>query len=92
MSKNKKSGAKAGKRGDDYTAELIKRMDQCPDAESLNDNILVPFANVLEDVCQARGYLMNIYGDRSNIVFTNEEDAEVIYQMVEAYLDGKDED
>ena len=88
MSKNKKKSSSA----DQFTADLITRMDSCPDAESMNNNILIPFAKALEDVCQARGYIMNIYGDKSNIVFTNEEDAEVIYQMVEAYLDNKDTD
>ena len=92
MSKNKNAGRKSGSNADIFTAELVKRMDKCPDVEALNNSILIPFAQALEEVCQARGYLLNIYGERSNIAFTNEEDADIIYQMIEAYLDGKEDD
>lgn len=71
-------------------AELIRRMDACPDAESLNDNIIMPFALALEKVALARGYTMNIYGEASNIAVTSDEDAETIYHLIEEYLDARD--
>ena len=53
----------------------------------------VPFALALEKVCGARGYVMNIYGETSNIVFSgNAEDTEAIYQIVEAYMDDQADD
>ncbi|MBO6519697.1 MAG: hypothetical protein JJ900_02300 [Rhodospirillales bacterium] len=74
--------------------ELIERMDACDTAERLNDEVMMPFALALEKVCGARGYVMNIYGETSNIVFTGStDDAEAIYQIVEAYMDDQaDED
>ena len=83
-----------GKRDpDQFMADLIARMDACPTAESLNDQVLMPFVLALEKVCGARGYAMNIYGDNANLVFSgNSEDTEAIYQIVEAYLDDQAED
>jgi len=47
----------------------------------------------LETVCGARGYLLNIYGDTSNLVFTGDEaDAETIYALVENYLDDSSDE
>lgn len=85
----------APKRGnaDALLADLIRRMEACPNAESLNDEVLMPFVLALEKVCGARGYVMNIYGETANLVFTNDpEDAEAIYQIVEAYLEDQAED
>ena len=60
-------------------------------AEGLNDNVIIPFALALEEVCAARGYLLNIFGEKSNFVFTNnEKDAEEIYKLIEKYLAAKD--
>lgn len=78
--------------GDQFTRELIERMEQCPNAESLNRNVLMPFVSALEAVCEARGYMLNIYGEKSNIVFTNDDYAPVIYDMVEAFLDAQEEE
>jgi len=72
---------------DDVMAELIARMDKCPNAEALNDDIIMPFILALENVCEARGYLMNIYGESSNIAVTTPDDAETIYHLIEGYLD-----
>ncbi len=85
---------KAGNDPDAFMRELIARMDGCDTAERLNDEVLMPFALALEKVCGARGYVMNIYGETSNIVFSgNSDDAEAIYQIVEAYMDDQaDED
>jgi len=70
--------------------DLAKRMEACPDAETLNDQVILPFVAALESVCGARGYLLNIYGEASNIVFTGDEaQAEEIYALVENYLDSE---
>ena len=70
---------------DAFMRELIQRMDACDTAEKLNNEVLMPFVLALEKVCGARGYVMNIYGETANIVFSgNAEDAEAIYQIVEA--------
>ena len=75
---------------DALLAELIRRMDACPDAEILNDQMIMPFVLALEKVALARGYTMNIFGEASNIVVTTEEDAETIYHLIEEYLDARD--
>ena len=72
---------------DTFMADMITRMEDCPNAESLNDEVILPFALALEKVCSARGYLMNIYGEKSNVVISTEEDAETIYHLVEKHLD-----
>lgn len=76
-----------------FMADLITRMDACPTAEALNDQVLMPFVLALEKVCGARGYALNIYGETANLVFSGDpEDTEAIYQIVEAYLDDQDDD
>ncbi len=76
--------------GDDIVVQLIALMDACPTAESLNDRVITPFSVALEKVCLARGYLMNIYGDGSNIVISNPEDSETIYHLIDEYLDRQE--
>ena len=71
---------------------MIARMEDCPTAETLNENVIMPFALALEKVCAARGYLMNIYGESSNIVAIFLEDAETIYHLSEEYLDNRQND
>jgi len=89
MAKRKARGKRdAAKFGD----ELIERMARCPDAESLNEAVIGPFVAALEVVCAERGYMLNIYGERSNLVFSTEEDAEAIYQIVEDYFATEEED
>lgn len=69
------------------TKEMLARMEACQTAEALNDQVIVPFMAALEDVCRARGYVLNIYGEAGNLIFTGSEDAaEEIYAMVEEYL------
>jgi len=70
---------------------LADEMERQKDAQSLNDNVIVPFIGALEGVCEARGYLLNIYGEKSNLAFTDESDAEQIYRLIEAYLDERGE-
>ena len=69
--------------------DIIARMDSCPDAEKLNDQIISPFMTALESVCRARGYVLNIYGARGNLVISTEEDVEAIYHLIEDYLDSE---
>ncbi len=69
---------------------FLAQMAQHETAEALNDNVISPFIGALETVCAERGYLLNIYGESSNLVFSNEEDAEAIYALVEQYLDDRE--
>ena len=70
-------------------ADFLEMMERNDTAETLNDNVIIPFVSALESVCSARGYSLNIYGECSNLVITTEEDAEAIYAIVETYLDEK---
>ena len=91
MPKSNKS--KGGSEPDAFMSDLIQRMDKCDTAEKLNDDVLMPFVVALEKVCGARGYVMNIYGETANMVFSgNPQDAETIYQIVEAYLDDQQDE
>ena len=70
---------------------LFDRMQNENNAEALNANVITPFAAALEKICQARGYHLNIHGEKSNIVFSGAEaDAEATYRLVEDYLAAKD--
>ncbi len=70
---------------------LFKKMEAEKTADGLNDNVIIPFAAALENVCGARGYVLNIFGEKSNIVFTcNEADAKAIYKLIEDYLAAKE--
>lgn len=72
---------------------LHERMENEDSAEKLNENVIVPFAAALEEICAARGYVLNIYGDKSNIVFSGDEtDTEAIYRLVEDYLSAREGD
>ena len=71
--------------------DLFARMEAAPDAQSLNDDVIIPFAAALEEVCEARGYILNIFGEKSNIVFSGDDaDANAIYGLVEEYLAAKE--
>lgn len=75
--------------------ELLARMAQYSDAETLNDNVITPFVSALEAVCSDRGYVLNIYGEGSNLVISTPDDASVIFQLVEDYFaaqDGEDDE
>ncbi|MBM09725.1 MAG: hypothetical protein CMF69_09150 [Magnetovibrio sp.] len=70
---------------------LSQQMEACPDAGSLNDHAIIPFVAALEKVCGARGYVLNIFGETSNLIFTgNESYSREIYNLVEKYLDEID--
>jgi len=71
--------------------DLFQRMEATKDAQSLNDDVIIPFAAALEEVCEARGYVLNIFGEKSNIVFSGDDaNAKAIYKMVEEYLADKE--
>tara|TARA_B100000427_G_scaffold157229_1_gene130541 strand:- start:102 stop:383 length:282 start_codon:yes stop_codon:yes gene_type:complete len=89
VGRNKKSGPWAGNKLENMLSES---MGACPDAESLNNEVLIPFATALERICGKRGYVLNIYGETSNIIFTGDpDDSEEIYMMIENYLASRDE-
>ena len=66
---------------------LVREMEKCNDVSALNENVIIPFISALEKTADARSYVLNIYGRKSNLVFTSEEDSEAIYNIVEEYLD-----
>ena len=87
--RNKKSQPGAGNK---LASVLSESMGACPDAESLNKKVLIPFATALEGICGKRGYVLNIYGETSNIIFTGDpDDSEEIYMMIENYFASRDE-
>ena len=94
MAKNKKTSGSTSKNvsPDELMVAIIARMESCSTAEALNDDVIMPFILALEKVCESRGYLMNIYGEQSNIAITNPDDAETIYHLIEEYLDAVAQD
>tara|TARA_R110001606_G_scaffold251461_1_gene399453 strand:- start:92 stop:406 length:315 start_codon:yes stop_codon:yes gene_type:complete len=84
----RRRGGKADARN--FGDEMLERMAQYDNAESLNDNIITPFAAALEKVCSDRGYVLNVYGESSNLVVSNDEDAEAIFQLVEEYFEARE--
>jgi hypothetical protein len=90
MAKKKSSKTGAKPDAEALMQTLFRKMEAEKAAEGLNDNVIIPFAAALEEVCEARGYVLNIFGDKSNIVFTgNQADAQAIYEMIEEYLAAK---
>ncbi|MBT3307450.1 MAG: hypothetical protein HN377_13345, partial [Alphaproteobacteria bacterium] len=84
MAKKKSSSKGATSNADALMRSLFKKMEAEKSAEGLNDNVIIPFCAALEEVCEARGYVLNIFGDKSNLVFTGDEkDAAAIYTMIE---------
>ena len=88
--KKRQKGAEGRGNADIFMRQLAERMEACPDAESLNDQVLIPFAVALENVCGARGYVLNIYGETLNIVFSGDPDyAETLYRLIDDYLESR---
>ena len=81
---------KPKKAQDTFREEMLSRMAHYGTVEDLNDAVIAPFVAALETVGGERGYMLNIYGERSNLVFSTEEDAEAIYNLIEHYLDNRD--
>ncbi len=69
------------------TGELFSVMESCKDAESLNERVITPFVQTLVQICDARGYVFNIYGEHCNLAITPENHAEQLYDLINAYLD-----
>lgn len=67
--------------------QLQKLMASCENGELLNSEIITPFMTALVDICNARGYVFNIYGDHCNLIVTPGDHAEPIFNLLEAYLD-----
>ena len=87
----KKTPNKENAAAEELMRMLFDRMQSEDTAEALNANVIIPFAAALEEICQARGYRLNIHGENSNIVFSGDEaDAEAIYKIIEAYLAERD--
>ena len=87
-SRRKPKGGTGKRTADELMRYLAGEMERHDTAEALNDNVLIPFMAALEKIAEARGYVLNIYGEQSNLMFTSEEHAEQIYHLVENYLDG----
>ncbi len=75
------------KRKENNDQNFIALMEKCPDAETLNAKVVTPFVQALVTVCNARGYVFNIYGDHCNIVVTPENHAESLYHLINTYMD-----
>ena len=85
-----KSPKKKDNGPEDLMRSLFERMEATEDVRSLNDSVIIPFAAALEEICAARGYVLNIHGEKSNIIFTgNDTDARAIYKLIEDYLAAK---
>ena len=85
---SKKDSHKSSSSPDALMRLLAERMESCSDVESLNDHVITPFIEALEVVCKARGYVLNIFGETSNLIFTGDDvDSRAIYTLVEDYLD-----
>ncbi|MEX2618357.1 MAG: hypothetical protein WD767_19915 [Alphaproteobacteria bacterium] len=87
MAKRKRGGRSDAR---NFADEMLALMAQYDNAESLNDSVITPFATALEKICGERGYVLNVYGDSSNLVVSNEEDAEAIFQLVEEYFEARE--
>lgn len=74
----------------DIGAFLHAEMERCPTAEQLHDSVIEPFLSALVSVCNARGYVLNIYGEHCNLAISPENHAEQIYRLIDAYLDETD--
>ena len=69
---------------------LFNMMKNEKTIEGLNEKVIIPFITAMEDICAARGYVLNIYGERSNLIFTRKaKEAEDINKLVEDYLSNK---
>ncbi len=88
----RKSRKPSGSMPEKLQEQFLAQMAEHETAEDLNDKLIAPFIAALETVCAERGYLLNISGESSNLVFSSEDDAEAIYGLVEQYFDEKDQD
>lgn len=87
----RRAKGKPKKAQDAFRDEMLSRMAHYGTVEDLNHAVIAPFVAALETVCGERGYMLNIYGERSNLAFSTEEDAEAIYKLIERYLDTRED-
>ena len=91
--RGKPKGRAKGKRNvKSLREDLLARMAQYSNAETLNENVITPFVSALETVCADRGYVLNIYGQGSNLVISTPDDASVIFQLVEDYFSAQEDE
>jgi hypothetical protein len=84
-----KHGSKNGAQKD-LAKSFQAKMEKCKTAEDLNAQVITPFIQSLVTVCDARGYVLNIYGDHCNLVISPEDHAEQVFKLIESYLDEAD--
>jgi hypothetical protein len=84
-----KRGSKNGSQKD-LVKSLQAAMEKCQTAENLNAQVITPFIQSLVTVCDARGYVLNIYGEHCNLVISPEDHSEQLFKLIEAYLDEAD--
>ena len=82
-----KKKSRGSKGPSSFVSDLVNRMENCPTAEDLNTQVITPFIQALVTVCDARGYVLNIYGENCNLAITPDDHAESVYQLIEAYFD-----
>jgi len=88
--KKQKAKIKNPKNESDATRSIIQDMNKYKNAEDLNENIIKPFINALSEVCNHRGYILNIYGNNCNLAITPENHAENLFRIINKYLDDYD--
>ena len=85
--KNQYKKTKSRKHKPNLTWDIIREMDNYKNAEDLNQHIIKPFINALSEVCNKRGYILNIYGNHCNLAITPEKHAENLFRIIDKYLD-----
>lgn len=87
--KPRASGDK-GQKVFDLGSFLHAEMERCPTAEKLHEKVIEPFLSALVSTCNARGYVLNIYGENCNLAVAPGSHAEQIYRLIDAYLEEAD--
>ncbi len=87
QNKTKTKKVRGGKGPSSFMRDLQARMENCSNAETLNDQVITPFIQSLVTVCDARGYVLNVYGENCNLAITPGDHSEPLFQLIEAYLD-----
>ena len=85
--KRRKKGTKTLSSGGLTISELVAAMEQCSNAELLNERIITPIMRALVEICDKRGYVFNIYGEHCNLAITPENHSTQLYTLINAYLD-----
>jgi hypothetical protein len=67
---------------------LFNEMKQHSTIEDLNRTVIIPFISALEEICDKRQYVINTYGEASNLVFSTPDCAEQLYEYIDDYLNA----